>query len=199
MYLWVVSLSESRHGSISLCLISFCEAIFFPIPPDVLLIPLCLGKRKKIFTFFIFCSLFSILGGISGYYIGYYIWWNSATQFSAIAQTFFNYIPGFSETAFYSIKSQYDLYDFWIIFTAGFTPIPYKIFTISAGAFHLSFPMFILASGISRSLRFLILSLLLYKFGENIREFIDRYFNILAVIFTVLLIGGFLLIKLFSI
>ena len=168
IYMWVVSLSGTRYGSISLCLISFCEAIFFPIPPDVLLIPLCLGKRKKIFTFLILCSLFSISGGIAGYIIGYFIWWDSATQFSSIAQSFFNYIPGFSEAAFYSIKSKYDLYDFWIIFTAGFTPIPYKIFTISAGAFNLSFPMFILASGVSRSLRFLILSLLLYKFGESI-------------------------------
>ncbi len=198
IYEWVISLSESNHGRISLALISFCEAIFFPIPPDILLIPLCLGKRKGIFSFFMICSISSILGGITGYFLGQSIWWSNPDQFSAVAYLFFNFIPGFSEAAFYSIKSQYELYDFWIIFTAGFTPIPFKLFTISAGAFHISFPMFILASGISRSLRFLILSLLLYKFGENIREFIERYFNILAVIFTVLLIGGFFIIKTIS-
>lgn len=197
-YDWVISLSESNHGRVSLALISFCEAIFFPIPPDILLIPLCLGRGKRIFSFFMICSVSSILGGIAGYLLGQSIWWSSPGQFSSIAYLFFKFIPGFSETGFYSIKSQYELYDFWIIFTAGFTPIPYKLFTISAGAFHISFPMFIIASGISRSLRFLILSFLLYKYGENIREFIERYFNILAVIFTVLLIGGFFIIKTFS-
>ena len=83
-----------------------------------------------------------------------------------------------------------------IIFTAGFTPIPFKLFTISAGAFHIQFPMFILAGLISRSARFFLVAVLIKKYGEPIKEFIDKYFNILALIFTVLLFGGFLIIKL---
>lgn len=198
IYDWVISLSNSKNAKISLGFISYCEAIFFPIPPDVLFIPLCLGKKKNILSFFIICSFCSILGGITGYLIGYSIWWDDFKQFSIIAEAFFLYIPGFSESGFYSLKSQYDLYGFWIIFTAGFTPIPYKIFTISAGAFSISLPIFIIASGISRSLRFLILAILLYKFGENIRDFIERYFNLLAVIFTLILLVGFLLIRIIS-
>ena len=157
-----------------------------------------MGNRNKAFRFFTVCSILSILGGIAGYFIGTKIWWSGANEFSAIAQWFFEYIPGFSESIFYSIKSKYELYDFWIIFTAGFTPIPFKIFTISAGAFNVSFIMFVIASAISRSLRFLIVSALIYKFGQPVKELIDKYFNLLSVIFTVLLIGGFLLIKSFA-
>ncbi len=195
LYNWVLSLANSQHGERSLGLISFTEAIFFPIPPDVLLIPLCLGNKKKIIRFFTICSTFSIFGGIIGFGIGHEIWWVNESEFSNIAKWFFNFIPGFSETLFYNIKEKYDLYDFWIIFTAGFTPIPFKVFTISAGAFNLSFPMFILASAISRTLRFLIVSTLIYKFGAPVKDFIDKYFNLLSVIFTLLLIGGFLIIK----
>jgi len=195
LYNWVLNLADSQHGERSLGLISFMEAIFFPIPPDVLLIPLCLGNKKKIVRFFIICSIFSIFGGIIGYGIGHEIWWVIEGEFSNIAKWFFNFIPGFSEPLFYNIKEKYDLYDFWIIFTAGFTPIPFKVFTISAGAFNLSFPMFILASAISRTLRFLIVSTLIYKFGVPVKDFIDKYFNLLSVIFTLLLIGGFLIIK----
>ena len=198
LYNWVLSLADSKNGEKSLGVISFTEAIFFPIPPDILLIPLCLGNRNKALRFFTVCSILSILGGIAGYFIGTKIWWSGANEFSAIAQWFFEYIPGFSESIFYSIKSKYELYDFWIIFTAGFTPIPFKIFTISAGAFNVSFIMFVIASAISRSLRFLIVSALIYKFGQPVKELIDKYFNLLSVIFTVLLIGGFLLIKSFA-
>ena len=137
----------------------------------------------------------SIFGGIVGYTIGMKIWWSEVDEFSNIANWFFEFIPGFSESVFYSIKSKYELYDFWIVFTAGFTPIPFKIFTVSAGAFNVSFIMFVIASAISRSLRFFIVSALIYKFGKPVKELIDKYFNLLSVIFTILLIGGFLLIK----
>ncbi|MAJ43926.1 MAG: cytochrome B [Candidatus Marinimicrobia bacterium] len=198
LYSWVLSLANSKNGEKSLAIISFTEAIFFPIPPDILLIPLCLGNRSKIFRFLTICSLLSIMGGAAGYFLGAKIWWNTTNEFSLTAQYFFKYIPGFTESIFYSIKTKYELYDFWIIFTAGFTPIPFKIFTISAGAFNVSFMMFLVASAISRSLRFLIISVLIYKFGKPVKELIDKYFNIVSVIFTILLIGGFLLIKLFA-
>ena len=93
------------------------------------------------------------------------------------------------------IKSLYDDWDFWIVFTAGFTPIPFKLITISAGTFNINFFMFFLASVISRSARFFIVASLIWVFGDPIRNFIENYFNLLAVIFTILLIGGFILIK----
>ena len=195
LYNWILLLANSKNGSISLGIISFTEAIFFPIPPDILLIPLCIGNRKKIFNFFIICTIFSIIGAICGYFIGKNIWWTNQNQFSNIAIWFFDFVPGVNSSLFYEIKEKYDLYNFWIIFTAGFTPIPFKIFTISAGAFNLSFTMFFIASSLSRALRFLVLSTLIYIYGVSIKEFIDRYFNLLSVIFTILFISGFLLLK----
>ncbi|MCK5221709.1 MAG: DedA family protein, partial [Candidatus Aminicenantes bacterium] len=116
-------------------------------------------------------------------------------NYTAMAQFFYDSIPGFSQSTFEAMKVKYDLYGFWIVFTAGFTPIPYKIFTISSGAFDSNFVTFMLASIISRGARFFLVSFLIYKFGEPIKEFINKYFNILAVVFTILLIGSFLLVK----
>jgi membrane protein YqaA with SNARE-associated domain len=174
---------------------STAEASFFPIPPDVLLIPLSLGKREKAFRFALICSVGSIIGALIGYGIGHFVWWSNDSTFSKFAQFFFDHIPGFSIHGFDKIKLLYDEYSFMIVFTAGFTPIPFKLFTISAGAFDINFMMFILASIVSRSARFYLVAGLIKLYGEPIREFIDKYFNILALAFTFLLIGGFILIK----
>jgi membrane protein YqaA with SNARE-associated domain len=112
-----------------------------------------------------------------------------------LAQFFFDVIPGFTTDIFYAIKAKYEMWNFWVIFTAGFTPIPFKVFTVSAGAFDINFILFLIASTLSRSARFLLISGLIWKYGEPIREFIDNYFNKLAILFTVLLIGSFVLIK----
>ena len=195
LYDWVLSWAYRKTGQYALALISFTESIFFPIPPDVLLIPLCIGNPKKIFKFAFICTFGSIMGAFFGYFLGYSIWWDDFGNFSFIALKFFEYIPSFNEENFESIKLLYDEYNFLIIFTAGFTPIPFKIFTISAGAFNLNLFMFILASSISRGFRFFLLAILLKIFGESITNFIDKYFNILSLVFTVTLICGFVLIK----
>ena len=196
IYNWVINLSNKPNGSRSLALISFAEASFFPIPPDVLLIPLCLGNRDKSLKFAFICSIFSILGAILGYYIGKLLWWDiSGIDYSSVANLFFEYVPGINDDGFMKIKNLYDNWDFWIVFTAGFTPIPFKLITISAGTFNINFFMFVLASIISRSARFFIVASLIRIFGETIRNFIENYFNLLAVLFTMLLIGGFILIK----
>ena len=111
------------------------------------------------------------------------------------AHFFFDNIPGFNEDLFLNIKEQYDFHGFIIIFTAGFTPIPYKLFTITAGAFNISFISFVIAATISRSVRFFLVSFLIRKYGANVKDFIDQYFNLLTVIFLVMLIGGYVLIK----
>jgi len=196
LYDWVLSWSEKPSAQLALFLLAFCESSFFPVPPDILLIPLVLGFRKKWFRLALIVSIGSTLGGLFGYLIGYLLWWNGGyPNYSSVAQFFFNAIPGFSESVFQSMKVKYDLYGFWIVFTAGFTPIPYKIFTISSGAFDLNVVTFMFASVISRSARFFLVSSLIARFGEPIKKFIDKYFNWLALIFTILLIGGFLLIK----
>ncbi len=195
LYDWVLSWSNKPSGPTALGLISFSEASFFPIPPDTLLIPLSLGKRERALFFASICSFASILGAILGYGLGTWVWWDEPNTYSSFANIFFKHIPGFTQDSFNNIKKLYDTYNFMIIFTAGFTPIPFKLFTISAGAFKIQFSLFLFASTISRSARFFIVACLIKKYGEPIHKFIDKYFNLLAFIFTVLFFGGFFLIK----
>jgi len=195
LYDWILHWAETKYGVPALFLLALAESSFFPIPPDVLLIPLALGARSKAIRFALVCSVASIVGGIAGYGIGYFSWWSGAEAYSAVALFFFNHIPGFTEQVFLNIQEKYEIYNFLIVFTAGFTPIPFKIITISAGAFSVNFPMFLLASTVSRSARFFLVALLIRQFGEPITAFIDKYFNILSIIFTLLLIGGFLVLK----
>ena len=196
LYDWVLGLAQKPNGDISLGILSFSEASFFPIPPDVLLIPLCLGNRKKVYFFAFICSCFSIIGAIFGYYIGKLLWWNMpGVEYSYIANMFFEYVPGITIDGFNRIQTIYDQWNFWIVFTAGFTPIPFKLITISAGTFNINFIMFFVASVISRSARFFIVASLIKVFGDPIKEFIEKYFNLLAIAFTILLIGGFIFIK----
>ncbi len=195
LYDWVLHWAETPYGPAALFLLAFAEASFFPVPPDALLIALVLGSRKKAFSFATNCTIASLIGALVGYSIGYFIWWQNPNEFSSVAHFFFNNVPGFSEKLFFDVKHLYDKWNFWIIFTAGFTPIPYKVFTISAGAFQISLPMFILASIFSRAGRFFLVAFLIWKFGEPIKSFIDKYFNALAILFTILLIGGFVAIN----
>lgn len=128
-----------------------------------------------------------------GYAIGFFLWQNTAGEYTALAQFFFDHV--FSVEAFERVGALYERYNFWIVFTAGFTPLPYKIFTITGGLFHINFPMFLIASICSRGLRFFLIAGLIWRFGAPIKSFIDRYFNLLAVAFTVLLVGSFFLLS----
>jgi membrane protein YqaA with SNARE-associated domain len=195
MYDWVLHWAQTPYGPIALFMLAFAESSFFPIPPDVLLIALVLGSTTKAFKFALNCTVASVLGAMLGYAIGHYLWWTPSNEFTPIARFFFDTIPGFTETIFYNVQTLYERYDFWIVFTAGFTPIPYKVITISSGAFNISIPMFIVASVIGRGARFFLVAWLIWKFGPQIKTFIDKYFNLLAIAFTVLLIGGFVAIK----
>ena len=195
LYDWVLHWAETPYGPWVLFILAFAEASFFPIPPDALLIALVLGARKKAFRFAALCTTGSVLGALLGYSIGHFVWWNAPNEFSSMANFFYANIPGFNEKIFFNVKELYDKWNFWIIFTAGFTPIPYKVFTISAGAFNINLLLFLIASIASRAGRFFIVSFLIWKFGEQIKSFIDKYFNLLAIVFTVLLIGGFVAIK----
>lgn len=186
--------AETPYGPIALFFLAVAESSFFPIPPDALLIALALGVRSKSFKFAFLCSAGSILGALIGYGIGHYLWW-SGENLSGLAIFFFSHIPGFTDSVFYNIQTKFEVWNFWIVFTAGFTPIPFKVFTISAGAFDVNVWMFLIASTISRSARFFLVGLLIWKYGDPIRRFIDKYFNSLAVVFTLLLFGGFLLVK----
>ncbi len=194
IYDWVLHWADTPYGVLALFILAFAESSFFPIPPEVLLIALARGAPKRAFRFALWCSIASVIGGIFGYGIGYFLWWRGPGEYSAVAEFFFNNIPGFTHTLFEAVQGKYNEWGFWIVFTAGFTPIPYKVFTISSGAFDMSFPMFLIASTISRSARFFLVSSLIYFFGPPIKNFIDRYFNILSIAFVILIVAGFLVI-----
>lgn len=187
LYNWVLSWSDSRWGWLALFIIALFEASWFPLPPDILLIALCLGAPKKSFRFAALCLVGSIIGAALGYGIGHFLWVAPSGEPTALAAFFYENI--FSIESFNNVGALYDKYNFWIVFTAGFTPLPFKLFTIAGGMFSINFVMFIIASLVSRGLRFFLIGWLIWRFGAPIKSFIDKYFNMLATLFAVLLIG----------
>lgn len=186
LYDWVLHWAESPHSLAALFLLAFAESSFFPIPPDVLLIALVLGSTHRWLTFAALCTLGSVLGGIAGYAIGMFLMDTVGVK----VIDFYNAQPYYEKVALW-----YQQYDFWIVFAAAFTPIPYKVFTIASGALHMNLLGFVLASAVGRGARFFLVAGLLRLVGEPMRRFIDKYFDWLALAFAVLLIGGFAAIK----
>lgn len=187
LYDWVLSWSESRWGWMALLFIALFEASWFPLPPDVLLIALCLGATKRSFRFATICLVGSVIGAALGYGIGHFLWITPSGDPTALAALFYEYV--FSIEKFQNVGALYDRFNFWIVFTAGFTPLPFKLFTIAGGMFDINFVMFMIASLVSRGMRFFLIAGLIWKFGAPIKVFIDKYFNMLATLFAVLLIG----------
>ena len=188
LYSWVLHWAETPYGTWALFLLAFCESSFFPIPPDVLLIALAVSIPKKSFKYALVCTAGSLIGGCLGYLIG----WQFMVSIGEKIIQFY----GLTHKMQY-IKDLYMQYDAWAIGIAGFTPIPYKVFTISAGAFEINFTVFIIASAVSRAARFFLVGGLIYIFGPKIQAFIDKYLNVLAIAFVVLLVAGFAIIKIF--
>lgn len=187
LYNWVLAWAESRHATKALFLIAFAESSFFPIPPDVLLIALVLGSHREAWRFASVCLAGSVLGGMAGYGIGWGFW--EATQ------DVFYKIPGLTPAAFDSMAHRFEEWGVAIVFLAAFTPIPYKLITISAGVFKISFLPFLAGSIVGRGARFFIVAGLLYFFGPKIRPYIDKHFEKLAIVFGLLLVGGFVALK----
>ena len=186
-YDWVINWAYTPYGFIALFLLAFAESSFFPIPPDVLLIALALGAPSKSFRFAALCTLGSVLGGMFGYYIG--------MKFFDVAGYRILEFYGFLDK-FAMVQDMYRRYDVWFVGAAGFTPIPYKVFTIAAGTFKMSFMRFVIVSAFSRGARFFIVSTLIWMFGQRIRNFIDKYFNLLSLLFFIILVAGFIVVKL---
>ena len=184
-YDWVLGWAHRPGGAWALFTIAFCESSFFPIPPDVLLIALAVGAPQRAWKFALICSLGSLLGGCLGYFIGW--------QFMEVVGNGIIAFYGLTDKVDH-IASLYHTWDAWAVSIAGFTPLPYKLFTISAGAFGVSFPVFFISSAVSRSLRFFLVGGLIALFGPGIRQFIERYFNLVATAFTILLVVGILTI-----
>ena len=186
MYNWTMKMASGNKAIWALCIVAFIESSFFPIPPDLLLIPLVLANRSKAFRIAGYATLFSVLGGAFGYAIGLYAY--DVIQ-PHLPETFIEKINWFS--------NQYNEYGPWIVFGAGVTPFPYKIITIASGVTHLNFTIFMISSVIARGIRFYFVAWLLWKWGAPMKTWIEKNLGWLSVLFFVLLIGSFLLIKLF--
>jgi len=186
LYEWVLHWAETPYGTPALFILALAESSFFPVPPDVLLMALALGVSRKSFRFALVCTAGSLVGGVLGYGIGFY-------GYEAIGRPIIDMYHG--QPVMDKVSGLYEQYGFWGVLFAAVTPIPYKVFTISSGFFRFDFLQFILASVIGRSMRFFLVAGLIWKFGPPIKSFIDRYFNVLTIVFMLLLLGGFLVLK----
>ena len=188
LYNWTLKKAEHKYSSWVLSIVSFSESSFFPIPPDVLLIPMIIAKRTKAWTYALICTLSSVIGGVAGYAIGFFLF----NSIGILIVEFYHLSNSFN-----TFENYYKEYGILIVLGAGFTPFPFKFITIASGVFSLNIFLFILTAFVARGLRFYLLACLLFIFGEKIKILIDKYFNILAVLFFILLLGSFMLIKLF--
>lgn len=186
IYLRCMAWIQTPAGVWVLFFIAVAESSFFPIPPDVFLIALCIGAPKKSFKYAALCSLGSVLGGALGYALG---WGFMDTLGTPILEMYH------LQEKYVVVQDAFRRYDAWAVGMAAFTPIPYKLFTITAGAFKTNFMTFMVVSLLARSARFCLVAGLIYFFGAKVQYFINKYFNILTVVFMVLLIGGFVLLK----
>ncbi len=211
LYDWMLGWADSRYGLLALIVLSFAESSFFPIPPDVLLIALVLGASSRWYKYAFWCTLASVAGGLAGYGIGALAW---DTMGRWIVENVVHVslvevdgrldiaLPAYLVSAMGSalggtyLFQVYDYWNAWIVFIFGLTPLPYKLTTITAGVARVNLPIFLLASLAARACRFFLVAWLLHKWGGAARDFIDKYFNILCIAFVLLLIGGFLVIKL---
>lgn len=188
LYDWVLHWAETPYGVWALLVLAFSESSFFPIPPDVLLIALAISIPRKSLKYALVCTAGSVAGGAFGYFLGLKL-------MESVGIPIINFYGAMEQ--YEKLKILYHQYDVWVVATAGFTIIPYKLITITAGAVNLDLSNFIVASAASRAARFFLVAALIFRYGEPIKAFIEKYFNILSVLFIILLVGGFLLIKFF--
>ncbi|CAN5603154.1 YqaA family protein [soil metagenome] len=211
LFNWVLSWAETPYALPALCVMSFVESSIFPIPPDVLLIPLVLGAATRWWRYALWCTVASVLGGMLGYGIGVFAWETLGTWIvENVAHVHVVEVEGRADIPLppYMLKTfgsglggeylfqVYDRWNAWIVFVFGLTPLPYKLVTITAGVARVDLVVFTIASIAARGLRFFVVAWIVRTWGPPARTFIERYFNGLAIAFVVLLIGGFAVLKL---
>ncbi len=191
LYDYCLKWAGTPYAMPALCVMSFAEASFFPLPPDALLLPMCFAKPKRSFVYATACTLASVIGGMLGYYIGHALWEQAGLSHWFIPRIF-------SQAAFDKVKAMYVGNAFVIIALKGLTPIPFKIVTITAGVAKIPFGEFVAASIVCRGIRFYAEATLIYFFGEKVRPIVEKYLTPLMLAAFVLLVGGFVLIKLYK-
>ncbi len=219
LYDWVLHWAHTPYGTPALILLAFSESSFFPVPPDVLLIALVFARRSRAFYYATICTLASVVGGMFGYYLGHEFfgvvsrivafivgkgtWYGVAHEGARVVREagfiFYGYPSGSpywsDSSVFLKVKDLYDQNAFLAVFTAAFTPIPYKVFTIAGGYFGIPFMTLVTASVLGRAGRFFCVSTLLWIFGPPVKRFVEKYFDLLSIVFVVLMVLGFLAMK----
>jgi membrane protein YqaA with SNARE-associated domain len=185
-YAWTMRMASHGTAGHALFWVSFAESSCFPIPPDVMLIPLVMADRAKAWRYAAIATVGSVLGGMLGYAIGYFL-------YATVGQWLIN-VYGLAERAEAYIAA-YNDWGLWIILIKGLTPIPYKLVTIASGAAKFDFWVFIAASIVTRGARFLLVAALLYRFGEPVRGFVERRLTLVTTVFLVVLVGGFVVVR----
>ncbi len=186
IYDWTLHLAESRHALWALAFVAFVESSVFPIPPDIIMIPLIIARPNRAFTIATVALIASVLGGMLGYLIGWGL-------FESVGQPVLEFYGKADAMAAFNAK--FNEYGAWAVLIAGVTPFPYKVITILSGVTQLNFTVFMLASVVARGLRFFIVAALLWKFGAPIRDFIERRLGLMFTLFVILLAGGFYVVK----
>jgi membrane protein YqaA with SNARE-associated domain len=186
LYDWVIRLAGHPRAIPILGVVSFLESSFFPIPPDVMLVPMVLANRDKAFRIALVCTVCSVLGGLLGYAIGFYFF---ETVGEWVVRTY-----GL-QSGLAAFRAGFAEYGIWIILIKGLTPIPYKLVTIASGAAHFDLFTFVWASIVTRGVRFFVVAALLWKFGEPIRAFIEKRLTLVTWLFLIALVGGFVVFR----
>jgi membrane protein YqaA with SNARE-associated domain len=187
LYDWTMGLAGHRHAESALAAVSFIESSIFPVPPDVMLIPMVLARRERAWRIAFICTIASVLGGVAGYAIGFF-------AFETIGRPvleFYGDAPKFAD-----FQEHYNEWGAWVVFSGGLTPFPYKVITILSGVTALDVTVFMVSSVVARGLRFYIVAGLLWYFGDPIRIFIERRLGLLFTLFSILLVGGFVVVAL---
>ncbi|KAA9009175.1 YqaA family protein [Histidinibacterium aquaticum] len=182
LYDWTIALADTRHAMWALAIVAFLESSIFPIPPDVLMIPMILARPSRAFVIAGLATVASVTGGLAGYWIGFALedavarpileFYGKGVEFDAFGERFAAYGP-------------------WAVLVAGITPFPFKVITIASGIFALNIWVFTLSALVARALRFFIVAALLWKFGAPVRDFIERRLGLVFTLFCIILIGGF--------
>ncbi len=179
IYKKAIDYAGKKHSTKLLAFISFIESFIFPLPTDIFLIPMIIAKRNRYLFLIILATIFSVLGGMIGYFIGYYFW--------DILQPYFIKLYSGFEINFENFKEKFLKIGWILVMIGGFTPFPYKIITVSCGILNVNFLLFTFFSAISRFLRFFLVGYIVYKFGEQTKKIVDKYFNIITIIIIILI------------
>lgn len=186
IYDYVLYLSKTKYAMVVLIFISFFGSIFFPLPTEIIMIPMILAMPKKAFWISSVALLFSVLGGGAAYLVGRVLFESIGIRILEVL----HYVE-----SFYKFADLYKEWGYWIVFAGGLTPFPYKVITIASGFVNMNFVIFIIASAVSRAVRYYFIAWILYKYGEKANHFIEKHLEILTIVFFVLLFAGFYVIK----